>query len=331
MIDKQQSHVFGKELINNLKQQNAQLKKQNKLHKEKLGIAKKEAKILRNKLKAEGVKFDGDNIANYNAKLEAAEKKINALIKKYNGLSAAEQKKWDEADKKGKGSPLKKAEEYYENLKKQMDKYTDYMSTVYSEEEAMQDALFQQIENNLKAYEVKIEVKLDMSEARRTMNNFLKNMSIDIKNMYKTSAEWATTFKTSEKDAKADKDDINTKLKQLEDYKKASVGGENKIHDFAYSLALQTILENRSHSAIKYLISTKNYDDIASQLFMPVLNNSTVISPLDFDSMIEKQLQELISVWNKNSKEIKEEFENASRNIVSYEESLTKDMPVTFK
>ena len=30
MIDKQQSHVFGKGLINNLKQQNAQLKKQNK-------------------------------------------------------------------------------------------------------------------------------------------------------------------------------------------------------------------------------------------------------------------------------------------------------------
>ena len=109
------------------------------------------------------------------------------------------------------------------------------------------------------------------------------------------------------------------------------VQDKNKIHDFAYSLALQTILENRSHSAIKYLISTKNYDDIASQLFMPVLNNSTVISPLDFDSMIEKQLQELISVWNKNSKEIKKEFENASENIVSYEESLTKDMPVTFK
>ena len=228
MIDKQQSHVFGKELINNLKKQNAQLKKQNKLHKEKLGIAKKEAKILRNKLKAEGVKFDGDNIANYNAKLEAAEKKINALIKKYNSLSAAEQEAYDKAYKEKK-SPIEKAEEYYEKLKKQMDKYTDYMSTVYSEEEAMQDALFQQIENNLKAYEVKIEVKLDMSEARKTMNNFLKNMSIDIKNKYKTSAEWATIFKTSEKDAKTDKDDINTKLKQLEDYKKASVGGENDI------------------------------------------------------------------------------------------------------
>lgn len=228
MIDKQQSHVFGKELINNLKKQNAQLKKQNKLHKEKLGIAKKEAKILRNKLKAEGVKFDGDNIANYNAKLEAAEKKINALIKKYNSLSAAEQEAYDKAYKEKK-SPIEKAEEYYEKLKKQMDKYTDYMSTVYSEEEAMQDALFQQIENNLKAYQVKIEVKLDMSEARRTMNKFLKDMSTDIKNMYKTSAEWATTFETSEKDAGTYKDDIDTKLKQLEDYKKASVGGENDI------------------------------------------------------------------------------------------------------
>ena len=228
MIDKQQSHVFGKELINNLKQQNAQLKKQNKLHKKKLDIAKKEAKILRNKLKAEGVAFKGDNITNYNAKLRAAEKQINALIKKYNSLSAAEQEAYDKAYKEKK-SPIEKAEEYYEKLKKQMDKYTDYMSTVYSEEEAMQDALFQRIENNLKAYQVKIEVKLDISEARRAMNKFLKDMSIDIKNMYKTSSEWATIFETSEKDAKADKDDINTKLKQLEAYKNASVGGAKDI------------------------------------------------------------------------------------------------------
>ena len=108
------------------------------------------------------------------------------------------------------------------------------------------------------------------------------------------------------------------------------VQDKDKIHDFAYSLALQTILENRSHSAIKYLISTKNYDDIASELFMPVLNNSTVISPLDFDSMLEKQLQELISVWNKFSKEIEKEFENASSNIVNFENTHPKDPPKTF-
>lgn len=228
MINKQQSHMFGKELINNLKQQNAQLKKQTELHREKLAIAQREANALRNQLQAEGVAFDGDNIANYNAMLQAAENQINALINQYNALSAAEQEAYDNAYKETK-SPIDKAQEYYEELKKQMDKYTDYMSTVYSEEEAIQDALFQQIENNLKAYEVEIELKLDMSEARRAMNKFLKDMSTDIKNMYKTSAEWATTFQTSEKDAETYKDDINTKLKQLEDYKNASVGGANDM------------------------------------------------------------------------------------------------------
>ena len=228
MINKQQSHMFGKELINNLKQQNAQLEKQTKLHREKLAIAQQEANALRSQLQAEGVAFDGDNIANYNAMLQAAENQINALINQYNALSAAEQEAWDKAAKDG-NDPIKQAEKYYEELKKQMDKYTDYMSTVYSEEEAIQDALFQQIENNLKAYEVEIELKLDMSEARRAMNKFLKDMSTDIKNMYKTSAEWATTFQTSEKDAGTYKDDINTKLKQLEDYKNASVGGADDM------------------------------------------------------------------------------------------------------
>lgn len=228
MINKQQSHMFGKELINNLKQQNAQLEKQTELHREKLAIAQREANALRSQLQAEGVAFDGDNIANYNAMLQAAENQINALINQYNALSAAEQEAWDKAAKDG-NDPIKQAEKYYEELKKQMDKYTDYMSTVYSEEEAIQDALFQQIENNLKAYEVEIELKLDMSEARRAMNKFLKDMSTDIKNMYKTSAEWATTFQTSERDAGTYKDDINTKLKQLEDYKNASVGGADDM------------------------------------------------------------------------------------------------------
>lgn len=228
MINKQQSHMFGKELINNLKQQNAQLEKQTELHREKLAIAQREANALRSQLQAGGVAFDGDNIANYNAMLQAAENQINVLINQYNALSAAEQEAWDKAAKDG-NDPIKQAEKYYEELKKQMDKYTDYMSTVYSEEEAIQDALFQQIENNLKAYEVEIELKLDMSEARRAMNKFLKDMSIDIKNMYKTSAEWATTFQTSEKDAGTYKDDINTKLKQLEDYKNASVGGADDM------------------------------------------------------------------------------------------------------
>lgn len=228
MINKQQSHMFGKELINNFKQQNVQLKKQTELHREKLAIAQQEANALRSQLQAEGVAFDGDNIANYNAMLQAAENQINALINQYNALSAAEQEAWDKAAKDG-NDPIKQAEKYYEELKNQMDKYTDYMSTVYSEEEAIQDALFQQIENNLKAYEVEIELKLDMSEARRAMNKFLKDMSTDIKNMYKTSAEWATTFQTSEKDAGTYKDDINTKLKQLEDYKNASVGGADDI------------------------------------------------------------------------------------------------------
>lgn len=228
MINKQQSHMFGKELINNLKQQNAQLKRQTELHREKLAIAQQEANALRSQLEAQGVAFDGDNIANYNAMLQAAENQINALINQYNALSAAEQEAWDKAAKDG-NDPIKQAEKYYEELKKQMDKYTDYMSTVYSEEEAIQDALFQQIENNLKAYQVEIELKLDMSDARRAMNKFLKDMSTDIKNMYKTSAEWATTFQTSEKDAGTYKDDINTKLKQLEDYKNASVGGADDM------------------------------------------------------------------------------------------------------
>ena len=228
MINKQQSHMFGKELINNLKQQNAQLKKQTELHREKLSIAQQEANALRSQLQAEGVAFDGDNIANYNAMLQAAEDQINILIAQYNVLSAAEQEAWDKAAKNGI-DPIKQAENRYEELKKQMDNYVNYMSIVYSEEEAIQDALFQQIENNLKAYQVEIELKLDTTDAERALNKFLKNMRTDIKNLYKTTSEWADVFNTAKLDAGTYVTDTQTKIEQLNTYKNASYGSENDI------------------------------------------------------------------------------------------------------
>lgn len=228
MINKQQSHMFGKELINNLKQQNAQLKKQTELHREKLSIAQQEANALRAQLEAQGVAFDGDNIANYNAMLQAAENQINILIAQYNALSAAEQEAWDKAAKNGI-DPIKQAENRYEELKKQMDNYVNYMSIVYSEEEAIQDALFQQIENNLKAYQVEIELKLDTTDAERALNKFLKNMRTDIKNLYKTTSEWADVFNTAKLDAGTYVTDTQTKIEQLNTYKNASYGSENDI------------------------------------------------------------------------------------------------------
>ena len=228
MINKQQSHMFGKELINNLKQQNAQLKKQTELHREKLSIAQQEANALRAQLETQGVAFDGDNIANYNAMLQAAENQINILIAQYNALSAAEQEAWDKAAKNGI-DPIKQAENRYEELKKQMDNYVNYMSIVYSEEEAIQDALFQQIENNLKAYQVEIELKLDTTDAERALNKFLKNMRTDIKNLYKTTSEWADVFNTAKLDAGTYVTDTQTKIEQLNTYKNASYGSENDI------------------------------------------------------------------------------------------------------
>ena len=358
IIDKQQSHMFGEELINNLRKQNAQLKKQIELHRKKLAIAQREAKALRSQLKAQGVAFNGDNIANYNAMLRAAEKQINKLIKKYNSLSAAKQEKWDEAAKKGK-DPIKKAEERYEKLKKQMDKYLDYMSTVYSEEEAIQDALFQQIENNLKAYQVKIEVKLDMSEARRAMNKFLKDMSTDIKSMYKTYDEWARTFQTSEKDAKTYKDDINTKLKQLEDYKNASVGGENDIfatESEKYKAIIdleKEILEDSDNLLNEYQTAYDNlrdaFGEVADQFneildqfdsINDTLDHYTKVIELLYGSETDngrKQLAEVYSSQKKNSlakqdamrewdKELQRRRAEAIANGYSEDDSYIKDI-----
>ncbi|MBO4386541.1 MAG: UvrD-helicase domain-containing protein [Treponema sp.] len=78
---------------------------------------------------------------------------------------------------------------------------------------------------------------------------------------------------------------------------------KDAIYKKAEDLALPFILKHRDNFAIKALVQTKNFAEIASGLFVnPILENSTVAEPIDFDKAIERQKNEICSVWNKMSK-----------------------------
>lgn len=68
------------------------------------------------------------------------------------------------------------------------------------------------------------------------------------------------------------------------------------------SMALPFILEHRDNPAIKTLVSTDSFDSIASQLFVkPILENSTVSTPIDFNECIKKQHEEIIRAWKEKT------------------------------
>ena len=71
-----------------------------------------------------------------------------------------------------------------------------------------------------------------------------------------------------------------------------------------YAMALPYILEHRNNEAIKALVTVGSFDEVAKELFVdPVLANSTVAEPIDFDAMFHKQVQEIVARWNNCIKE----------------------------
>jgi len=73
---------------------------------------------------------------------------------------------------------------------------------------------------------------------------------------------------------------------------------KNAVYQKVEELALPFILKHRDNFAIKALVQTKNFAEIASGLFVkPILENSSVAEPIDFDKEIEEQRKEINRVW----------------------------------
>lgn len=68
------------------------------------------------------------------------------------------------------------------------------------------------------------------------------------------------------------------------------------------SMALPFILEHRDNPAIKMLAGPDSFDSIAGELFVkPVLENSTVVTPIDFAECIRRQHEEIIRAWKEKT------------------------------
>lgn len=92
---------------------------------------------------------------------------------------------------------------------------------------------------------------------------------------------------------------------------------EEAITQLAQQAALPFILQHRDNLAIKALVNTKDYEEIASQLFVEsIMKNSTVAQPIDFDKCLENQKAEIIYVWKEETASVDDLF-NQLRNALN--------------
>lgn len=175
-IQSQEKKLTGAKLIANLNGQLSKLDNRLANLREKMKIAEGEQKELQNKLSPEGVQFNPDGtISNYIEILRAKENAYNALVDQYNSLSKEQQEKWDENE------TLSKAKEKYEQFKKDLDRYDELISDfIPGLENEIQDAIDEEIEINIKKFNLEFEVKLDIADAQKDWNEFKRKILDDI-------------------------------------------------------------------------------------------------------------------------------------------------------
>lgn len=189
-LDSVESHLYGKALIDNLKQKNELIKEQTSLlDKQRTNYEalyteqNKELGELKQKLASIGGTFDGNVFTNYSSILTKAINNYNAAVNKYNASGQTD------ADKQA----LETAEKQYTKIKETIDRYRAlYYDEMADTQNQLDDITQKQLENhlkilenNLKGWEVGINLKLDATKAKRDINNFLKQVQQDFRKVYK--------------------------------------------------------------------------------------------------------------------------------------------------
>lgn len=173
-IQSQEKKFIGTKLIDNLNGQLAKLDNRIDNLREKQKIAYGEANELKNKLATGGVTFNDDGTINnymemYNSKLNY----VNGLIDKYNGMSKDEQEKFKDT--------VEQAKKDFDKWQEDMDRYDELISdTIPGLTNDIQDAIDEEIELNIKKFNLEFEVKLDIADAQKDWNEFKRKILDDI-------------------------------------------------------------------------------------------------------------------------------------------------------
>ena len=228
MLSKQQEHLAGGSLIASLKKQNELLEAQTQNYKNLNAELKVEQSELQSKLSAYGANFKSNGfISNYAETFDAirdqyndAIASYNSAVNSYNSMSKSQQDATGKANLDKAEETLKVAEKAHNKAQEDLSRYDEVIKEIQDSEEELQELVYQMIENNLQIFELEIQLTLDLDEAKRQINNFLKEIDSNFKKIYKGTDEWMKRFTAAVKNVKTYTDEdgtITTRLKEVQE------------------------------------------------------------------------------------------------------------------
>lgn len=281
-VDKIQEHVFGKQLIQSLKNENKLLKEQKKVHEQLLAAQKAERAEKQAALAAAGGQFDANGeLTNYAALSQSALAQYNQKVAEYNSGAID-----DDA--------FSAFEKQYNDLKSMIDGYDQLNDKIKETKKAIEEYEQKVRDNNLKAWEIDLELKLNEKVLERQWNDFLHKINTDFKKIYSDLGKELSNIQKNSKTYVGKKGTINTDINAIKDVKKEinkimKGGKSNKFASLSeaqeklkelnqqlmddgdalyemYQKAYETYLEDIDQYADKLDEINKKYDRITADL-----------------------------------------------------------------
>lgn len=179
-----QDKLYGKQLLDNLNKQTAILEAQKRKLKEKQQLQRQDLANQQQILNSLGVTFDEyGNINDYMSILQAKQDAVNRLINEQNSLIESYNASTDKTYKEGLDKQIsaydKAVQSAQEDLKNTQAKIKDYDSLRNSMEDIVdqiEQIAQKQIEINIKKFRMQLEIRLQMGEAAKDWNQFVRNV-----------------------------------------------------------------------------------------------------------------------------------------------------------
>lgn len=173
-LEKQRDKLIGKAAVDNLKQQVDMMEKEKELLREKAEIAKEELQRQAQELANLGATFDTNgDILNYKDLLLNKQNQINEAITYGNTLQGDEREAYDKY--------IKDLEQEYKDLESAIKEYDDTQQILDDLELDYADLINEQIEKAVEAFNLEIELHLDLKDAQKEFNEFRKKVIDQIK------------------------------------------------------------------------------------------------------------------------------------------------------
>lgn len=294
-------HEWGIDAQKTLEAENELLDKQLDKLKQKKALHEKDLSVRRRQLEDVGVTFteDGSAMTNAEAKLNAFYAHYNSMVDAYNAMSAAEQETY-KAQLDAEKDRIDKIEQKINDYESG---FSDYQSTL----DALLDAHYAEIENEVKLFNNMVDVHLELNDAKKEWDDFWYDVVQDVqdsdfggqiaKSMAKLETLVGNTISNTDSDVSVLTNHLLDTIAEVQaQIASKDRGGEDSLFGDDTAASKEN-LENYRDKLMSALTAAKEEIDNISETYLKMLD--------DAQDKIDKQ----VDGWNSIGDQIDHDLE----------------------